>query len=103
MDMGVILIHIKHNILQKIIMMPYMEKTTVQFKAEAARERFKRLASLRTTTVLKRLKVLGNCANRNNYEYSEEEVNKIFSEIEKKVREVKARFKFSNGEEKFSL
>ena len=49
---------------------------------EEKRNRFKKLAVYRTNEVLKRLKVLSNCANRSAYEYSEEEVNKIFSEIE---------------------
>lgn len=58
------------------------------------RERFRRLATQRTNSVLKRLKVLGNCANRSAYEYTEEDINKIFSEIERKAKEVKAKFHF---------
>lgn len=61
------------------------------------RERFKRLASQRTNTVLQRLKVLGNCANRSTYDYTEEEVNKIFSEIERHMRETKSKFHFSKN------
>ena len=56
------------------------------------RERFKRLAVYRTNEVLKKLKVLSNCANRSAYEYTEEEIAKIFSEIERSVRETKAKF-----------
>lgn len=70
---------------------------------EKKRERFKKLAVYRTNEVLKRLKVLGNCANRSAYEYTEDEVNKIFSEVEKKVREVKAKFHFSSKNKKFEL
>lgn len=66
------------------------------------RERFKRLAVYRTKEILKRLKVLGNCANRSAYKYTEEEINKIFSEIEKKTREVKSKFHFF-GKEEFKL
>lgn len=62
---------------------------------EQRRERFKRLAEYRTNEVLKRLRVLGNCSNRSAYEYTEEEVNKIFLEIERRVKEVKAKFHFS--------
>ena len=43
---------------------------------ETNRNRFIRLATLRTNTVLKRLKVLGNCANRSVYEYTEQDINK---------------------------
>jgi len=63
------------------------------------RERFKRLAVYRTNEVLKRIKVLGNCANRSAYSYNEEEINKIFSEIERKVRETKAKFHFPKNKE----
>lgn len=68
-------------------------------KNETNRERFKRLATLRTNTVLKRLKVLGNCSNRSVYEYTEEDINKIFSEIERKVKETKAKFHFPKSKE----
>ena len=68
-------------------------------KNEIKRERFKRLAALRTNAVLRRLKVLGNCANRGAYEYTEEEINKVFSEIERKARETKAKFHFPANKE----
>jgi len=63
------------------------------------RERFKKLAVYRTNEVLKRLKVLGNCANRSAYEYTEDEVNKIFSEVDKRMKEIKAKFHFPKKEE----
>lgn len=66
------------------------------------RERFKRLAEYRTNEVLRRLRVLGNCSNRSVYSYIEEEINKIFSEIERNVRETKAKFHFPK-EKKFKL
>lgn len=61
------------------------------------RERFKRLAVSRTNEVLKRLKVLSNCANRSAYEYTEEEISKIFSTIEKSLKESKSKFYFSKS------
>lgn len=63
-------------------------------KNEHPRDRFKRLATARTNIVLKRLKVLGNCSNRSIYEYDEQDIDKIFSEIERKVKETKAKFHF---------
>lgn len=69
---------------------------------EEKRKRFKRLATQRTNSVLHRLKVLGNCANRSAYNYKEEEIRKIFSTIENKVREIKTRFHFPGGK-KFKL
>ncbi len=66
---------------------------------ETKKERFKRLATQRTNTILHRLKVLGNCSNRSAYDYTEEEINKIFSEIERRVRETKAKFHFPKNKE----
>ena len=63
------------------------------------RERFKRLGVQRTNAVLQKLKVLGNCSNRSAYNYTEEEINKIFSEIERRVRETKAKFHFPKNKE----
>ena len=66
---------------------------------EHPRDRFKRLATARTNIVLKRLKVLGNCSNRNIYEYDEQDIDKIFFEIERKVKETKAKFHFPKKKE----
>jgi len=66
---------------------------------DTRRERFKRLATSRTNAILKSLKVLGNCSNRSAYDYTEEEINKIFSEIDRKVKETKSKFHFSKNRE----
>lgn len=65
---------------------------------ETPEERFKRVAEARTIAVLDRLRLLGKCANRQIYSYSEEDVVKIFSAINKRVRETKSKFHFSNRE-----
>lgn len=67
------------------------------------KDNFKRLASKRTNEVLRKIKILGNCANRSHYDYSEEEVTKIFSEVERKLREAKAKFSFPNRDREFKL
>ncbi len=66
------------------------------------RQRFKKLAVYRTNEVLKRLKILGNCANRSAYNYNEKEISKIFSEIDHRLKEIKAKFHFP-GYKKFKL
>lgn len=66
-------------------------------------ENFKRLASSRTNEVMRRVKILGNCANRSHYDYTEEEINKVFSEIERKIRETKAKFSFPYKDKEFKL
>ena len=68
-------------------------------QAETRKDRFKRLGAYRTNEVLKKLKVLSNCSNRSSYDYSEEDVAKIFSEIDKAVKESKSKFNFRKHKE----
>ena len=70
--------------------------------SETKKQRFQRLAEKRTNDVLERLRVLGNCANRGQYEYTAEEVRKVFNAIEKALEVIKTKFK--DGEtQKFKL
>ena len=72
-------------------------------KNKEKQEKFRRLATARTNSVLKALNTLGHCSNRSAYNYSEEEVKKIFSEIENTVRDVKSKFHYPRSNKKFSL
>jgi len=69
---------------------------------ETPEERFKRVAEARTNAVIHKLRVLGNLSNKQIYSYSEEDINKIFSAINKQLREVRAKFN-SQKEKKFKL
>lgn len=60
---------------------------------ETKHERFKRLAQARGDRLLKDLELLGNLSNRHNYEYSEEDIRKLFGVIEAELRDCKARFR----------
>ncbi|MBI3984770.1 MAG: hypothetical protein HY344_02395 [Candidatus Levybacteria bacterium] len=66
-------------------------------------QRFKRIATYRTNEVLDKLRLLGNLSNKANYEYTEDEVNKIFSAIEIQLRIAKAKFSSSKKKKEFSL
>ena len=68
-------------------------------------ERFVRLAEARTNKILDMLKLLGNCSSKSNYEYSEEDVKKIFSTIERELKNTKAKFNGADDqkEERFRL
>jgi len=69
---------------------------------ETPEERFKRIATVRTNAVLDRLRILGNLSNRQMYSYSQEDIDKIFSAINKQLREVRIKFN-SQKPEKFKL
>ena len=66
---------------------------------ETKKDKFLRLATQRTKEVLSRLRVLGNCGNRQVYQYTEDDVEKIFSAIDKQLKNVKAKFHFPKKED----
>ena len=57
------------------------------------REAFRKLAEKRTNAILEKVRILGNLANRSAYEYSEDEVRRIFSALDEEVRATKAKFR----------
>jgi hypothetical protein len=71
---------------------------------ETNRDRFVRIAELRVNRVLEDLDKLGRCSNRSYYSYSEVDVNQIFKEIERKVKEIKSMFLgISTSKNRFKL
>lgn len=72
---------------------------------ETKRERFVRLAEARTNKILDMMKLLGNCSSTSNYEYTEEDVKKIFGAIERELKNTKAKFNGTDmpKEERFTL
>ena len=59
---------------------------------ESKRERFVRLAETRTNKIINMVQLLGNCSNTSAYEYTEADIEQIFSAIEASVREAKKKF-----------
>lgn len=59
---------------------------------ETRGERFRRLAAARGDRLIREISLLGNLANRKNYEYTPEEVERLFEPIERELREVRAKF-----------
>jgi len=79
-----------------------MDTNTQINNKENRQQRFRRVAERRTNEIINKLRILGNCANRSAYAYTDEEINKIFVAIEKELREVKAKFVRTN-KKRFSL
>jgi hypothetical protein len=67
-------------------------------KKETGEERFKRVATRRTNEILNKLRILGNCSNRQVYKYTKEDVDKVFLAIEREVKKIKAKFYFPENE-----
>lgn len=72
--------------------------------SESKRERFVRIATSRTNKILDSIRVLGNCANKNAYEYTDEDIEKIFGSIEKELKNIKNKFLETDAKkERFTL
>ena len=69
---------------------------------ETRKERFKRIAAKRTNDILDKIRILGNCSNKSSYDYTGEEINKVFGEIEKQLKLTKAKF-LSGKKDRFKL
>lgn len=72
-------------------------------KYENKRERFLSVAERRTDKVLERIRILGNCSNKNLYEYKKEEINKIFRAIQNQLHETKLLFNENKKKKKFKF
>lgn len=71
------------------------------------RERFEKVAAARVQRIISTLELLQNCSNRNNYEYSDRDVNLMFDEISKSLKEARNAFNSElsklNNKEGFSF
>ena len=71
---------------------------------ETKRQRFVRIVENRTNKILDMLRLLGNCSNKSNYDYTEEDVKKIFAAIEKETKNAKNAFLgLESKNERFTL
>lgn len=59
---------------------------------ETRNERFRRLAASRGDRLIREIALLGNLANRKNYEYTVDDVEALFGPIEAELREIRALF-----------
>jgi hypothetical protein len=73
------------------------------YTEQARRDRFKRIAEKRTNRLLNEIRLLGNTGNKTLYQYDQGDVDKIFATIEKKLGEVRTKFKTSKKDKPFTL
>jgi len=72
----------------------------VKVRDESKHEKFVRIATDRTQKLLDSLRILGNCANTQTYEYTKEEVEKIFNSIRSAIEEVRHKFAININKKK---
>lgn len=72
--------------------------------SETKRQRFVRIAENRTNKIIDMLRLLGNCSNKSNYDYDEDDIRKIFNAIEKEIKNAKNAFLgIESKNERFTL
>ncbi len=70
---------------------------------EHKRNKFKELAEKRVNSTIKNIQLIGNLSNVANYEYSEEDVKKIFKVLKDEIALSESRFKTKNKNSGFKL
>jgi len=79
-------------------------KKSKELPIKSKDERFKNVASRRVQNILNQMRLLRNCANKNNYYYTDEQVRKIFSAVDDEWKKVKSEFnKGKNKGKEFNL
>ena len=67
-------------------------------------KKFQSLAESRVNNAIKHLRLIGNLSNKNNYQYTDEDVRKIMVAIEAEVKDLKSQFaKTRNRADRFKL
>lgn len=70
---------------------------------ESKRDRFIRLADARTNKIINMINLLGNLSNTSSYEYTSEDVERIYNTILIELEKSKNRFRISVKPSTFSL
>ena len=62
-------------------------------KTESKQDKFKRLSASRATKAIEYIRRLGNLSNSDKFDFTEDEIAKLFGTLSLEVRRAKARFK----------
>jgi hypothetical protein len=92
------------NVLDKIKILWYtcvvnnISEDKTMAKQESKSDRFVRIAEARTNKIINMIQLLGNCSNKGTYDYTKEDVRKIFGAIEEELRLAKSKFELGENE-----
>lgn len=71
--------------------------------AETPHEKFRRIAVKRTDAAIEKIRLISNLSNRSNYQYSQEEVKRIFNALKKELKLAEQAFAQGLDRGKFNL
>jgi len=67
------------------------------------RDNFERLAEKRMTEAIKKIRLIGNLSNKNNYDYTDEHVKEMISALENEIVLLKNKFKLEEEDKNTSF
>ncbi len=71
---------------------------------ETKADRFVRIIEARVNKIIKMIRLIGNCSNTANYEYTTENIDQIFDTLHEELDKTKKRFMLvKSGKARFSL
>lgn len=70
---------------------------------ETKRDKFVRLAEARTNKALDQIRLIGNLSDRSTYEFTEEDVAKIFNHLDREIKHARQKFAAAEENTKFKL
>jgi len=56
------------------------------------RERFEDIAGKRVQYIINKMELLGNCSNRNNYEFNADDIRKMFAAMREAMKRIEGKF-----------
>ncbi|MBB6450706.1 phosphopantetheinyl transferase (holo-ACP synthase) [Geomicrobium halophilum] len=65
--------------------------------------KFERIAKRRTEETVKKIRLIGNLSNKNNYEYTEEHLDKIFAALEAELKSARRKFQGHSSSPEFQM
>lgn len=72
-------------------------------RKETRRQRFDRIAVARKEKILDDLRLLENCSNRSNYEYSPDDIDTLFSAVETALQNARAKFTMDTKQKRIDM
>lgn len=70
---------------------------------ETKKQRFERISKARKDKILDTLRLMENCSNKSNYEYSQEEIKEIFDELSKAVETARSKFAENSTQKRINM
>ena len=80
-----------------------LDEIEVIDEKESRSERFKRIAANRVNKTINCIRLIENCSIKSNYEYTPEEVEKMFSAIQSALNRAKSKFTSTKDSAPFSF